>query len=59
MKTVAWLLVLCMVIIGPVSAYQLYIESPEEINVGQTVKVMGNSTFPEGTSFDLVFYHVP
>ncbi len=56
MKTVAWLLVLCMVIIGPVSAYQLYIESPEEINVGQTVKVMGNSTFPEGTSFDLVFY---
>jgi hypothetical protein len=31
-------------------------ECPEEVSVGQTIKVMGNSTFPAGTSFDLVLY---
>jgi len=56
MKKVSWLLVLFMVLIGPVSAYKLYIYSPDQVNVGQTIKVTGNSTFPAGTSFDLVFY---
>jgi hypothetical protein len=32
-------------------------EAPAEINVGQTLKVMGNSTLPAGTSFDLVMYY--
>ena len=32
-------------------------EVPAEINVGQTLKVMGNSTLPAGTSFDLVMYY--
>ncbi|OPY35926.1 MAG: hypothetical protein A4E35_02202 [Methanoregula sp. PtaU1.Bin051] len=56
MNKIAWLLLLCVFIIPPVSAYQLYISAPGEINVGQTLRVTGNSTFPVGTSFDLVFY---
>lgn len=56
MKSVAWCLVFCAILIAPVSAYSLYIDCPEKIIVGQTVKVTGNSTFPVGTNFDIVFY---
>lgn len=57
MKTAALLLMLfCMLIITPVMAYQLYIDCPSEIYVGQTLKVTGNSTLPAGTSFDIVMY---
>ncbi len=57
MKSVVWLLMLfCMLIITPVTAYQLYIDCPDEIYVGQTLKVTGNSTLPAGTSFDIVMY---
>lgn len=56
MKSIAGILLLLLLVIAPVSAYTLYIDCPAEINVGQTVKVTGNSSFPVGTSFDLVFY---
>ena len=57
MKSVAWLLMLfCVLIIAPVTAYQLYIDCPSEIYVGQTLKVTGNSTLPAGTSFQIVMY---
>lgn len=56
MKSATCILLLVLLIAAPVSAYSLYIECPSEVNVGQTVKVTGNSTFPAGTSFDLVFY---
>jgi hypothetical protein len=32
-------------------------DAPAEINVGQTIKVIGNSTLPVGTSFDVVMYY--
>jgi hypothetical protein len=57
MKTSVCLVILCLLLITPVSAYQLYMETPAEINVGQTLKVMGNSTLPAGTSFDIVMYY--
>jgi len=57
MKSAAWLLLLfCMLIITPVTAYQLYFDCPSEIYVGQTLKVTGNSTLPAGTSFQIVMY---
>jgi len=56
MKTAVWLLILCAFIIMPVSAYQLYIDCPSELYVGQTLKITGNSTLPAGTSFNIVFY---
>ena len=57
MKPSVWLVILCLLLITPASAYQLLMEVPAEINVGQTLKVMGNSTLPAGTSFDLVMYY--
>ena len=57
MKTPVCLVILCFLLITPVSAYQLFMEAPDEINVGQTLKVIGNSTLPAGTSFDLVMYY--
>jgi hypothetical protein len=56
MKSAVWLLMLCMVIIAPVSAYSLYIDAPSEIYVGQALKVTGNSSLPSGTSFEIVLY---
>jgi hypothetical protein len=56
MKSVTCILLLFLFIVTPVSAYTLYLDCPTEVNVGQTIKVMGNSSFPAGTSFDLVFY---
>ncbi len=57
MKTVASILLFTLIAIVPVSAYSLYIDCPAEVNVGQSIKVIGNSSFPVGTSFDLVFYN--
>jgi hypothetical protein len=57
MKPSVWLVILCFLLITPASAYQLLMEVPAEINVGQTLKVIGNSTLPAGTSFDLVMYY--
>ena len=57
MKTCFYLVILSLLVITPVSAYQLFIDAPAELNVGQTLKVMGNSTLPAGTSFDVVMYY--
>jgi hypothetical protein len=57
MKTCLYLVILSLLVITPVSAYQLFIDAPAEMNVGQTLKVMGNSTLPAGTSFDVVMYY--
>jgi hypothetical protein len=56
MKIIAVLLLISCLAFTPVSAYQLLIEGPTEISLGQTIKVTGNSTFPSGTSFNLVLY---
>ncbi len=57
MKTCLGLVILCILLITPVSAYQLFMDAPAEINVGQTIKVIGNSTLPVGTSFAVVMYY--
>ncbi len=56
MKPIALVFFLCALLIAPVAAYSLYLDAPAEVYAGQTVKVTGNSSFPAGTSFDLVFY---
>jgi hypothetical protein len=57
MKTTVCLFILCLLLMAPVSAYKLFMDTPAEINVGQTLKVIGNSSLPAGTSFDLVMYY--
>jgi hypothetical protein len=57
MKILFGLLVLGIFLIAPASAYSLYMDAPSEINVGQSLKVMGNSSLAAGTSFDLVLYY--
>lgn len=47
---------ICLLIIGTASAYGLYINCSEKIQVGQPLKVSIDSDFPAGTSFDLVLY---
>jgi len=49
-------ILICLLIIGTASAYGLYINCSEKIQVGQPLKVSIDSDFPAGTSFDLVLY---
>jgi hypothetical protein len=51
------LIALCLVcIIGTASAYGLYLDCDESVQVGLPVKCSIDSDFPPGTSFDIVFY---
>ena len=57
MKKLAVVFILvCLLIIGTASAYGLYINCSDKIQVGQPLKVSIDSDFPAGTSFDLVLY---
>ncbi|WAC04021.1 MAG: hypothetical protein OS112_05970 [Methanoregula sp.] len=57
MKKLAVLFIgICLLIIGTASAYGLYINCSDKIQVGQPLKVSLDSNFPAGTSFDLVLY---
>lgn len=57
MKNLVFLITIsCLLIIGPVSAYHVYINCSDAIQVGQPLKISIDSNFPAGTSFDLVFY---
>jgi hypothetical protein len=57
MKKLAFLFIcICLLVIGTVSGYGLYINCSEKIQMGQPLKVSIDSDFPVGTSFDLVFY---
>jgi len=55
-KLVFLIIILSLLVIGTASGYGLYIDCPDSIQVGQTLKVSVDSDFPAGTSFDLVFY---
>ena len=57
MRSVAAIVLFVLLLAAPVSAYSLYMSCPSQVNVGQTIKVTGNSSFPVGTSFDLAFYN--
>jgi hypothetical protein len=49
-------ILICLLIIGTASAYGLYINCSDKIQVGKPLKVSIDSTLPAGTSFDLVLY---
>lgn len=51
------LIALCfLVLIGPVSAYGLYLACPESVQVGLPLKCSIDSDFPPGTTFNIVLY---
>lgn len=51
------LIALCLLcIVGPVSAYQLYLICPESVQVGLPLNCSVDSNFPVGTPFEFVFY---
>ncbi|MCX6699664.1 MAG: hypothetical protein NTV68_07015 [Methanomicrobiales archaeon] len=56
MKKIAIIALLAMVlIVGVASAYVLTIDCPLKLPVGAPLPVMGTTTFPAGTTVDLVF----
>ena len=51
------LIALCMMcIVGTVSAYQLYLDCPDSVQVGLPLKCSIDSNFPAGTTFNVVMY---
>jgi hypothetical protein len=52
------LIALCLTcIVGPASAYGLYLDCPESLQAGLPVKCSIDSDLPAGYTFDLVMYH--
>jgi hypothetical protein len=50
--------ILClMCITGTASAYGLYVDCPDTVQVGMPLKCSVDSNFPAGKTFDLVFYY--
>ena len=51
------ILALCLTcIVGTASAYQMYLNCPESLQVGIPLKCSVDTNFPAGTAFDVVFY---
>jgi hypothetical protein len=51
------LIALCLICIaGTASAYQLYLNCPDTLQVGLPLKCSIDSNFPAGTTFDIAFY---
>ena len=55
MKTIGLFLVLILVCVSGAQAYVLTISTPEKLQAGAPLIVTGNTTFPVGTQFDMVF----
>jgi autotransporter adhesin len=56
MRKIAIFLILAMVlIVGYASAYELIISCPATLPVGAPLTVTGTTTYPAGTTFDMVF----
>ena len=56
MKTIALFILLSMAfIVGSASAYELIITTPDSIPVGAPLSVSGTTSYPAGTTFDMVF----
>ena len=54
------LIALCLAcIVGTASAYGLYLDCPESIQVGLPLKCSIDSNLPAGNTFDLVLYLLP
>ena len=56
MKRVIFLLLCLACMTGAASAYGLYVACDEKVQAGIPIKCTIDSDFPEGTTFDLVFY---
>jgi hypothetical protein len=56
MRTIALILLLSLaMIVGSASAYELIITAPDTIPVGAPLSVSGTTSYPAGTTFDMVF----
>ncbi len=56
MRSIALLFLLSMVlIVGSASAYELIITCPDSLPVGAPLSVTGTTSYPAGTTFDMVF----
>lgn len=55
MKTIGLFLLLFVLLISPASAYVLMISAPDTLQAGAPLVVTGNTTFPVGTQFNMVF----
>lgn len=56
MKKIIFLALCLLVLIGPVSAYGLYLSCPESVQTGLPLKCSIDSDFPPGTTFSIVLY---
>jgi hypothetical protein len=56
MKRIFFSILAFALLCGAAQAYILVIDSPRELQAGVPLVVTGNTTFPEGTQFDIVFY---
>jgi hypothetical protein len=58
MKSVAYLILLCAILIGSVSAYQIDISAPETLAAGKPLIVTGTTTFDIGTNIFVTLYYM-
>ncbi len=56
MRRVLFFLLSAALLCGAVQGYVLFITAPSELRAGAPLLVSGNTTFPSGTQFDIVFY---
>jgi hypothetical protein len=56
MKRILLIALFLLAIVGPVSAYGLYLKCSEEVAAGASLKCSIDSDFPPGTTFNLVLY---
>lgn len=56
MKRILLIALFLLVMVGPVSAYGLYLKCSEEVAAGASLKCSVDSDFPPGTTFNLVLY---
>lgn len=56
MKRIFFSILALALLCGAVQAYLVVIEAPPELQAGVPLVVTGNTTFPEGTQFDIVLY---
>lgn len=56
MKRILILAIFLLVLVGPVSAYGLYLNCTKEVAAGSPLKCSVDSDFPPGTTFNLALY---
>lgn len=56
MKKILLIALLLLCIVGPASAYCVYLDCPTSIQAGQPLKCSIDSNFPPGTTFSLALY---